>query len=124
MATIIYLWINAIAYAGFAAWCTLFPQQTATGIGFTFASPSAKSEYITVYGGLEAGLAAFFLLGAVRPELRSAALIFCVCMYTGLVMFRAGTILMIGDLSKLIYVLFALELVLGSAAWALWLMRR
>ena len=124
MATTIYLWINAVAYAGFSAWCTLFPQQTATGIGFTFASPSAKSEYITVYGGLEAGLAVFFLLGALRPELRPAVLLFSVCLYTGLVVFRCGTILMIGDLSKLIYALFALEALLGACAWALWLSRR
>lgn len=124
MITVIYLWINAIAYVSFAAWCTLFPKQTASGIGFSFISPSAKSEYITVYGGLEAGMAVFFVLGAIRPELRSAALVFCVCMYTGLVVFRMGTILMISDLSKLIYILFALEVLLGAGAWALWLTRR
>ena len=123
MGTIIYLWINAVAYAGFALWCTLFPQRTAAGIGFQFASPSARSEYITVYGGLEAGMAVFFLLGAIRPELRPAVLLFSVCLYSGLVLFRLGTILTIADLSRIVYILFALEATLGAAAWALWIRR-
>lgn len=115
----IYLWINAIAYFGFALWCTIAPQATASAIGFTFSNSSARSEYITVYGGLEAAMAVFFLLGALREDLRWPALVFAVCLYSGLVLFRLGTLITLSGLSRMIFVLFAMEMALAVAGWAL-----
>ncbi len=119
----IYLWFNAVAYALFAIWCTVAPSATAAGIGYGLPTNSAKSEYITVYGGLEMALAIFFLLGALRDDLRWPAFVFALCLYSSLVVFRLGTLVTLPGLSRTIYILFALEATLAVIGWVLYLRR-
>jgi hypothetical protein len=83
-----YLLLNAVMYAVFALWCTFRPHTTARFLGYELPGPPGLSEYTAVYGGLEAGLAAFFALAIVRDELRTAAVIAAVCLYAGLFCFR------------------------------------
>lgn len=118
-----YLLLNGVLYILFALWCTIMPEKTASALGLSFRSGSGKSEYITVYGGLEFGLGVFFLVTALRPEMREPGLLLALLFYAGLVAWRTGTFLLVPGIGKVTYFFGAFELVLGLAALALWLTR-
>jgi hypothetical protein len=117
-----YLLVSAVLYVAFAVWCTLAPTKTASFLGLSFRSGSGKSEYITVYGGLEFGVAMFFLAAALRPELRWAGLVFAILFYAGLVIWRVPTLLFISGVERPTYLFAAGEAVLLAAGIAVWLM--
>lgn len=119
----LYLWFNAALYLVLGVWCTLLPDKTAEAIGFAFAKPGARSEYITVYGGLEFGLGVFFLACALQPAWREAGLLLGLCMYAGLVIWRLGTFLAIEGITGFPRLAFGLEAVLCVLALVLWLRR-
>ncbi|MHC5012642.1 MAG: DUF4345 family protein [Planctomycetota bacterium] len=116
----IYLWFNAAMYLVLGVWCTALPDKTAAAIGFAFARPGARSEYITVYGGMEFGLGIFFLLCAWNTAWRDAGLLLGLCLYGGLTLWRLYTFLTIDGISGFPRIAFALELALLVAAAALW----
>lgn len=120
----VYLAINALMYAVFAIWCTLAPQKTAAAVGFDFRSGSGRSEFVTVYGGLELGLALFFALAALRGEIQVAGLLFALCLYGAIVPFRAFALVSVPGIERTTYFIAALELVLLIAAVALWYLRK
>lgn len=119
-----YLYLNAFAYVVFAVWCTVMPEKTASFLGLALPTASGKSEYITVYGGLEFGVAIFFLITAIKPDLRSAGLLFAVCFYAGLILWRLGTFLTIPGIGRPTYFFGAAELLLGITAISLWITTR
>jgi len=108
-------WINAVLYASLAVWCTALPTKTSQFLGYTLSTPSSRSEYLVVYGGLEAGLAVFFGLAAVRPDLAVAGVWFGRCLYTGLAVWRLGTIIGLRGLGPGVWALFAIEA--GMTLW-------
>lgn len=88
-----YLWFNAVLYAVFAAWCTLSPWRTATNIGYLSLSQGGRSEYLVVYGGLQLGLAAIFLLLARGdPGLVRFGVLASACLYAPIVAYRIVTV--------------------------------
>jgi hypothetical protein len=117
-----YLFINAVLYVAFALWCTVMPEKTAAALGLAFRSGSGKSEYITVYGGLEFGVAMFFLAAALKPELRSAGLLFAVLFYGGLVLWRIPTLLLVSGVRPTTYGFAAAEAALLVWGMVIWLM--
>jgi len=120
----IYLFVNAALYVIFALWCTFMPEKTASTLGLSFRSGSGKSEYITVYGGLEFGVAMFFLVAALRPELRTAGVLFAVLFYGGLIVWRLGTFIFVSGIGRVTYGFAAGELVLGILALVVWMKMR
>lgn len=50
-----YFALNALLYAVFAVWCAVKLDATATNLGYTALSNSGRSEYLTIYGGLQWG---------------------------------------------------------------------
>lgn len=119
-----YLILNALLYAVFAAACTLMPEKAARAVGFELPGGSGRSEFVTVYGGLELAMALFFAIGAWRAEWREGALLFAVLLYGCLVVFRIGTLIAFEGIGRLTYLTFGLELVLGVAGAALWVWAR
>jgi len=118
-----YLLVNAALYILFALWCTVAPTKTANFLGLSFRSGSGKSEYITVYGGLEFGVAMFFLVAALRPEFRTAGLLFALLFYGGLVLWRIPTLLTIAGVQKQTYFFAGAELVLLLLGLMIWWMK-
>jgi hypothetical protein len=92
----VYLATNAVLYIVFAAWCTLAPKQTSEFLGLTPANPAGESEYLAVYGGLQAGLAVFFTIATFAPDHRRAALLLALALYGGLVAMRTFSGLRLG----------------------------
>ncbi len=108
-----YLIINAISYLGFALWCLFKPTSTAQSLGYSFLNNGGKTEYMAVYSGMELGFALFFALCAFYPSLSNTGLIFAVCLYLGLILVRTITAISLGDIPKIIYIIGALEYILG-----------
>lgn len=94
--TTVYLWLNGLLYLLFGAWCALDPVGTSTAVGFTLPGHQGFAEYVAVYGGLEFGVGVFFILCAIKAELRSAGVIFGTCFYLGICLFRSYAISQIG----------------------------
>lgn len=119
----IYLWLNAVMYLVLGVWCSVLPDKTAASIGFVFGKPAARSEFITVYGGLEFGLGVYFVFAVLNPAWREGALLLSCCLYGGLVIWRACTFLTIDGITGFPRVAFALEAALFVGALLLWLKR-
>lgn len=115
----IFLAFNGVLYLALAAWCTVAPHKTASAIGFGIDDPSAKSEYLTVYGGLELGMGLFFLLCAWRSGLVEAGLWFALLSYAALGVYRLTTVTTMGGLSSFIYTMAVVEPVMAGVSGVL-----
>jgi hypothetical protein len=115
-----YLAFNAVLYAVFAVWCAVAPKQTSGFLGLTPANPAGESEYLAVYGGLQAGLAAFYALATFLPDHRRSALLMSLALYSGIVLLRtlAGLRLGFGELGNARYA-YGLEIMLLIVALVL-----
>ncbi|MFN0135550.1 MAG: hypothetical protein ACKVS9_05460 [Phycisphaerae bacterium] len=114
-----FLVAHGVICAAFAAWCILSPQSTAAAIGLAFATPAGKSEYLTVYGGIQGGLALLFCTTGARRDLVHAGLLASACILGPVALIRVATLLSIADLPVLTYVLCVLEVALASFSVAL-----
>lgn len=119
----IWLAFNAVLYFGLGVWCAANPAGTSEAIGYALTNGSARSEYLTVYGGLELGMAAFFAWCAWKPELRGAGLLFGVASYGGIVLFRAASVLRIEGVGTFPKLMLPIEALLFASALVLWLRR-
>jgi len=117
--TSVFLYFNALLYAVFAAWCTLAPRRTAEAMGYTSVSSSGQSEYLVVYGGLQLGLAMFFLICARSGELR-LGLLLALALYVPIVAYRLVTLARFWPVGGTTLVVAALEVTLLLASIALW----
>lgn len=115
----IYLWTNAALYIIFAVWMTVLPWQTSAAIGYTALSASGKSEYLVIYGGLQVGLAAFFAWCAWQETLHRTGIVFAICLYTPIVIYRAGTVMRFWPVSMVTVSVAVLEAALWIGAVAL-----
>ncbi len=89
LAAKIFLTVVALIYMALAVWCTVDPNTTSEKIGFRLQPGSGQSEFVTVYGGLEMGMALIFLLPLVWHESTRFALVGCLLMHASLVLFRS-----------------------------------
>ncbi|HTU68006.1 MAG TPA: hypothetical protein VMF52_18800 [Steroidobacteraceae bacterium] len=84
----LYLYVNAALYLVFAVWCTVAMSRTAPGMGFTALTSGGRSEYLSIYGGLQVGLAIAFWLLARTPAWHKPGLLFSIVLYAPIVLFR------------------------------------
>lgn len=109
---IVYLLLNAVLYAVFAVASTVVPERVAGALGFTL-DAQGRVEFMTVYGGLELGLAVFYGWAAYAdPATQRAALMFSLLLYAALVLFRAGGILRYGVPGTTMLAVAGLELLM------------
>jgi hypothetical protein len=80
--------LTGAIYLYLALWCTFQPEATSRRVGLAIVPGSGQSEFLTVYGGLEFGLALVFLMPFVRPGLLEASLLACLLIHGSLVAFR------------------------------------
>jgi hypothetical protein len=118
--TAIYLYVNAAMYALFALWCALRLDSTARNLGYTALSNSGRSEYFTVYGGLQWGLALVFAYLAIKPELHRPGLLVSIALYAPIVLHRTISLFRFGPVESMTRMVAGLEIVMLVAAIALW----
>jgi hypothetical protein len=107
-----YLWINAALYLIFEIWQTLLPTRTAAAIGYATLDSSGRSEYLVIYGGLQVGLAAFFAWTAYQTALNRVGVIFALCLYAPIAVYRLVTIGRYWPVSHVTLIVGALEIAL------------
>jgi hypothetical protein len=112
----LYLYANAALYVLFALWCTLAPQRTALSIGYTTLSAGGRSEYLVVYGGLQAGLAVMFWLLAQDPARHRLGIVLSIAVYAPIVLYRCVTLARFWPVPSLTVATAALEALLLVAA--------
>jgi len=117
-----YLWANAATYLGFGLWCAARPGQTSRSLGYEQLSAAGRGEFLSIYGGLELGLAAIFATLAWRPDLSHLGLWLGLMLYGGILPFRAYSLwryrirvpMVLGlALGELIFLLLPLGLLLA-----------
>lgn len=116
---IAYLVLNAVLYALFALASAVVPERIAAALGFTL-DAQGRVEFLTVYAGLELGLAAFYgwaVYAGAAPQ--RSALLFSLFLYAGLVLFRMTGIFRYGVPGTTMLAVAGLELVLLLGALAL-----
>lgn len=118
-----YLWINAALYAVFALWCTFARERTAQSIGYLTRSNAGNSEYLTVYGGLQWGMAIMFATLAAHAAPASLALSISVGLYVPIVAYRWATIARFAPVGTTVKAVAVMETLLLAAALALWFAR-
>ena len=111
-----YLYVNAALYFFFAVWCLLKPEQTAAFSGYRFRNGSGKSEYLTIYTGLQTGLAGFYIYASLTEELQLAAVIFSLFLYGGIALVRLSSLITVPAIKKGTYRIALLETVLTAGA--------
>jgi hypothetical protein len=116
----LYLKINGVAYIALGLLCAVLPGFSAHLIGLDPIGQKGIAEYVAVYGGLEFGMGMFFLL-SLPAERQYSGLLFGFCVYTGIVIFRVGAMLLNGPTTDFGWVLFSLESFMFL--WSIWLYR-
>jgi hypothetical protein len=115
-----FLAIVGTLYAGLAAWCAVAPDSTSKTVGFDLRGGSGRSEFLTVYGGLELGIALVFLLPAILGRHTREAVIACLLIHACLVATRGVSFAMFEGISTSTYKLAVGEWVIFLASLAVW----
>ena len=105
----IYLIAVAALYFILAFWCTISPDETSTKVGFELKGASGQSEFMTVYGGLEFGMALLLLLSVLREETVGYGVLACVIVHASLVVFRTMSFFRYSEIDAFTYKLAAGE---------------
>ena len=114
-----YLWLNAALYAIFAVLCSARATVTARSLGYGSLTASGMSEYLTIYGGLQVGLAIAFALCAAREPMHRHGLMLAAALYAPVVAFRWFGILRNGPVWRLTWMVAGLETFLLLVSLAL-----
>jgi hypothetical protein len=114
-----YLYFNSLLYTIFAIWCSAAPERTARSLGLSALTSSGRSEYLVIYGGLQAGLAIAFAFFARHFDLRTVGVHFAIALYLPIVLYRIFTIVSFGPVGSLTLATAGLEVLLLIAALGL-----
>lgn len=99
----IYLGFVSLIYIALAIWCSVQPNVTSDKVGFELKGGSGQSEFMTVYGGLEFGLALVLLATLIRNETVRFGVLACVLIHGSLVVFRSISLVCYSDIGAFTY---------------------
>ena len=119
MITRLALAVCGLLYVYLGVWCAVSPAHTSKAVGFELIGPNGKSEFLTVYCGLEIGMGLLFLLPLLRPDLTEGALWGCLLIHAGIVACRTASFLMFSGISGMTISLARGEWVILLAALGL-----
>lgn len=118
--TTAYLYLNAVVYFVFAVWCTFAPARTAMAVGYASLTRSGQTEYLTIYGGLQLGLAFLFAWFAWTQQMRTG-LVLAMAVYAPIVLYRGIGLMRWWPVETTTLLLAATEwLMLAAALWLWW----
>ena len=115
-----YLYLNAVIYFLFAVWCAFAPARTAAAVGYATLTRSGQTEYLTIYGGLQLGLAFLFAWFAWSQQMRTG-LVLAMALYVPIVLYRSVGLMRWWPVETTTLLLAATEwLMLAAALWLWW----
>jgi len=115
-----YLYLNAALFAVFALWCTFAREQTAQSVGYLQRSNAGNCEYLTVYGGLQWGMAVMFATLAAHRAAPTLVLSIAIGLYVPIVTYRWITVVRFAPVGTLVKGVAVMETLLLAGALALW----
>ena len=124
MSAKIFLVVVAALYIGLALWCTFQPETTSNKVGFELKGGSGHSEFVTVYGGLEFGMAIVFLLSIWPAGNIYFGVLACTVIHASLVLFRSFSFFRYTDIDSFTYRLAAGEWIIMLVGIALLVFHR
>ncbi|REJ97934.1 MAG: hypothetical protein DWQ35_01120 [Planctomycetota bacterium] len=104
-----YLLAVALLYFALAIWCSMSPATTSEKVGFSLKGGTGKSEFLTVYGGLEFGIALVLASACLRDTTVDFGVLACVLLHGSLVAFRTISFFRFEDIGG-----FTLRLAIGE----------
>lgn len=90
------LLVVGVLYLFSGAWCAWQPELASAYLGFSLTGSLANSEFFSVYGGLQIGLAVALLCSARIPLYVEASLFFAMLFSGILCLFRAASLALYG----------------------------
>lgn len=120
----LYLLTTAFLYAGLAIWCSVAPAATSKKVGFELKGGSGESEFMTVYGGLEFGIALIFALAALKDSTINYGVMACILIHASLVVFRTLSFFVYKDIGPFTYRLAVGEWVIAILGILVYLFAR
>lgn len=85
----VFLAVVAVLYIALGIWCAVAPETTSAKVGLSRVGEGGRSEFFTVYGGLEVGIGLALLALAATSGTTMAGVIACLAIHGGLVLFRS-----------------------------------
>lgn len=116
----LFLTIVGLMYLGLALWCTADPNTTSQKVGFELEKGSGQSEFVTVYGGLEFGIALILMMPLLVSDSTRFALLSCLLIHASLVLFRTISYFSFTDIGSFTHRLAAGEWIIFLASLAIW----
>ena len=107
-----------------ALWCAISPEVTSKKVGFRLEGGSGQSEFLTVYGGLEFGMALAFLLPWLKPDSLEPMFLTCLLIHVSLVVFRTIGFFLFENIEAMTWKLATGEWVLMIVAAIIWFSRK
>lgn len=105
----IYLVLVSLLYMLLAIACSIWPEATSNKVGFELLGDSGQSEFLTVYGGLEFGLALVLLSSLIVKDMLKFGVVACVLIHASLVGFRTVSLFLFSGVDPFTYRLAAGE---------------
>ena len=99
----LFVGLVGVLYMGLAIWCSVQPTVTSQKVGFEMIGGSGKSEFMTVYGGLEFGIALLLLATLFRSETVTYGLWAALLIHGSLVVFRTISFFLYSDIGSFTY---------------------
>ncbi|QEG38965.1 hypothetical protein [Roseimaritima ulvae] len=121
--TKLFIGLVGIMYAGLAIWCSVQPNMTSKKVGFQLVGGSGRSEFLTVYGGLEFGIALLLLASLFSKETVIYGLWAVMLLHGSLVLFRTISLIAYADIGAFTYRLAIGEWVIFLTSVALLFVR-
>jgi hypothetical protein len=116
------LWLAAVSFLVTGLICLAVPAATAHLMDFTLSTPTARIEFMAIYGGFLAGFGVFLATCARRIERVGIGLLALGCGLAGFGIARVYALAVEpGDADLIIYGFLAMEF--GGAALAFWATR-
>lgn len=82
-------WVNALIFVSIGVLCGFWAEGSAATLGISFTHPSGLTDFRATYGGMCAGLGAFFVVAALVESFAVPAAWLGVAVYLGLGLTRA-----------------------------------
>ncbi|MEO0575876.1 MAG: DUF4345 domain-containing protein [Pseudomonadota bacterium] len=111
------LWLVGLITLAFGALSLVAPQKIAELTQFGLLSAGAITEVRAFYGGVELGLAAFWIAGAIKPTLMRGALVSMVLVWGAVVFSRAAGIVLDGSFNATMGVVLGIEILSAVLAY-------
>jgi len=111
--------IVGVLYLVSGLWCALNIEVSAHFLGIVLTNAVARSEFLSVYGGLQIGLGVAAILSSFRRDYHEGALYFSAIYSTSLFVFRCMSVFM-GSQQSAVIGMCVLEAVLCFILWRAW----